>query len=114
MTGRLCFARVGAAAAAALLAGIASAGEADRTCTRAGIDRVPALTALQTVEQIFDEVAARAASAEPQTEPTTMEVVVARLVDGKVVMVCVDTKEAARRFLTAPAERLAGRPAQEE
>lgn len=46
---------------------------------------------------------------------SAMELVVARIgPDGKVVMACVDNAESARRFLTAPAERVALRKAQDQ
>jgi hypothetical protein len=44
-----------------------------------------------------------------------MEVVLARIdTDGKIVMSCVDTEEAAKRFLAAPVEKLVSRKAKEQ
>lgn len=44
-----------------------------------------------------------------------MEVVMARIdTDGKVVMSCVDTEEAAKRFLAAPVEKLVSKKAKEQ
>lgn len=114
MAGRFPFASTVAAAAAALLAMPAFATELDRDCTRDTAGRAASVIALHTaVDSIFDDAAAREA-ADPAAELTTMEVVMIRIVDGKPVMACVDNKEAANRFLNAPAEKLAGKAKAEE
>ena len=47
--------------------------------------------------------------------PFQVDVIVARIdADGKLVKACVDNEEAARRFLDAPIERVAGSRAQEK
>ena len=43
-----------------------------------------------------------------------LHMLVARIKDGKVVLGCVDTKEAATRFLAAPAEKLRSKVAEEK
>jgi len=49
------------------------------------------------------------------TVPASVEVVVARIgPDGKLIKACVDSEEAARRFLTAPLETLRTRQAKEQ
>ena len=94
------------AATAALLAIPALA--ADRA-TKEAAPRPPALTALElAVEQIFDRLPVPAAdtAAGVSEELPIMEVLMVRVKDGKPVMACVDSKEAARRFLAAPAEKI--------
>jgi hypothetical protein len=71
--------------------------------------RPPALTALElAVEQIFDRLHVPAADtpAGVTEELPIMEVLMVRVKDGKPVLACVDSKEAARRFLAAPAEKI--------
>ncbi|HEX6095713.1 MAG TPA: hypothetical protein VF432_05250 [Thermoanaerobaculia bacterium] len=47
--------------------------------------------------------------------PTHADVILARIdTDGKLVKVCVDNEEAARRFLNAPIEKVEGRKAKEK
>lgn len=47
--------------------------------------------------------------------PMRVDVIVARIdTDGKLVKACVDSEEAARRFLEAPIERVEGRRAKEQ
>lgn len=47
--------------------------------------------------------------------PMQVDVIVARIdTDGKLVKACVDSEEAARRFLEAPIENVAGRRAKEQ
>jgi hypothetical protein len=114
MAGRLSIASMAAAGALALLATPAFATEPDRDCTRETAVRPAAAMMLhETVDTIFDRVAARAAE-DPAGELTSMEVVMVRIVDGKPVMACVDTKEAAKRFLAATADKLAAKSAQEK
>ena len=95
-------------AAAALLAVPAIAN--DRACTRDTIGRLPAqATALQlTLDEIFDRVPSVSIETPDGVtgEPETMEVVMVRIKDGKPVLACVDSKEAAVRFLTAPVEKI--------
>lgn len=94
------------AAIAALLAIPAMA--SDRA-TKEPAPRPPALTALElAVEQIFDRLHVPAADtpAGVTEELPIMEVLMVRVKDGKPVMACVDSKEAARRFLAAPAEKI--------
>jgi hypothetical protein len=116
MSGRSLFAS--ALAAAALLAtpamtapGPAQAGSAssDMACTREPLGRVPAPAGLQaTIDAIFDrDVPADVETPNGVTgEPEAMEVVMVRIKDGKPVLACVGTKEAATRFLTAPVETI--------
>lgn len=103
MAGRLCL----IAAFAALLATTAAAN--DRACTREALGRPPALTALQlTVEQLFapsDDLPLEGTDGVTAQLPI-MEMVMVRVKDGKPVLACVDTKEAAQRFLTAPTAKL--------
>lgn len=99
MAGRLFF----VAALAALLATSAAAN--DRACTRETVGRIPALTALQLeVDQIFDRMSTPTADTAPgeAVEFPVMEVLMVRIKDGKPVIACVDSKEAAQRFLNAP------------
>lgn len=47
--------------------------------------------------------------------PLQVDVIVARIdTDGKLVKACVDSEEAARRFLEAPIEKVEGRRAKEQ
>ena len=113
MAGRLFIASIASAAALALLASPAFAAELDRDCTTQTPRRASMAMLQAEVDSIFDRVAAREAQ-DPAGALTSMEVVMVRIVDGKPVMVCVDTKEAAKRFLAAPADKLAGKAAAEE
>ena len=109
MAGRLFFAATAALGALALTATTALGSELDRACTRDVIAASPAATVRPdlevALEAIFDTLPA------PSIETTdgvtgfseTMEVLVVRIENGKPVIGCVDTKEAARRFLTGPA-----------
>lgn len=103
MAGRLCL----VAALAALFATTAVAN--DRACIRETIGRPPALTALQlAVEQLFDapqDTPVESADGVTAVLPI-MELVMIRVKDGKPVMACVDTKEAAQRFLDAPVAKI--------
>ena len=103
MAGRLCL----VAALAALFATTAVAN--DRACIRETIGRPPALTALQlTVEQLFDvadDTPVESTDGVTATLPI-MEMVMVRVKDGKPVLACVDTKEAAQRFLDAPLTKI--------
>ncbi len=111
MAGRLCL----VAALAALFATTAVAN--DRACIRETIGRPPALTTLQlTVEQLFDD---RDDVPVESTDGVTaqlpiMEMVMVRVKDGKAVTACVDTKEAAQRFLAAPVAKIGTTRASEE
>ena len=109
MAGRLFFAGTAALTALALAATPAFGSELDRACTRDVIAATPAAAVRPdlevALEAIFD--ANPAPSIETADGLTgfseTMEVLVVRIENGKPVIGCVDTKEAARRFLTAPA-----------
>jgi hypothetical protein len=102
MAVRLSIASSVAAAALALLATPALASDLDRDCTRAAGSPVPAAAArLTALDMIFDKPEDGAPDS-----LHTMEVVLARVVDGKLVMACVDTKEAAEKFLSARPEQL--------
>ena len=82
---------------------------ADRATKEEPAPRPPALTALElAVEQIFDRLPVPAADtpAGVTEELPIMEVLMVRVKYGKPVMACVDSKEAARRFLAAPAEKI--------
>lgn len=111
MAGRLCL----VAALAALFATTAVAN--DRACIRETIGRPPALTTLHlTVEQLFDaadDVPVESADGVTAVLPI-MEMVMIRVKDGKPVMACVDTKEAAQRFLDAPLAKIGSTRASEE
>jgi hypothetical protein len=49
------------------------------------------------------------------TGPSQVDVILARVdADGKLVKVCVDSEEAARRFLEAPIAKIEGRRAKEQ
>lgn len=103
MAGRFCL----VAALAALFATTAVAN--DRGCIRETAGRAPALTTLQrTVEQLFDvaEDVPVDSSDGVTAQLPIMELVMIRVKDGKPVMACVDTKEAAQRFLEAPAAKI--------
>lgn len=105
MAGRLVFASV--FAGAALLAAPALA--SDRACTREIIGRAPVHTAMQAaLDQIFDGTGKPSVVTQNGVtgEPETMEVVMIRIKDGKPVLACVDSKEAAQRFLAAPAAKI--------
>jgi hypothetical protein len=113
MAGRLSLASIVAAAALALLATPALATDLDRDCTRETVGRVPGAAArLAALDEIFVEA----------VEPVdgllegmhTREVVLARIIDGKLVMACVDTKEAAEKFLAATPEQLRATRAEEK
>lgn len=88
----------------------------DRACTRETIGRLSVQAELQTtIEAIFERRADGHADV-PQATTIFMplEVVMVRVKDGKPVLACVDSKEAARRFLTAPVEAIAGKVAEEK
>jgi hypothetical protein len=101
----------------ALLAMPVLATELDRACTRELPGRLPAVSALQqTIDAIFDREATPSIETDNgvTSDFTTMEVLVVRVKDGKPVVACVDTKEAAQRFLAAPAAQLGARTAEEK
>ena len=111
------FVRASAAIAVALLAAPMFASELDRACTRETLGRLTAVTELQaTLNAIFDRPVA--ASIETENGVTgdygTMEVVMVRIKDGKPVVACVDTKEAAERFLNAPLSQIGSKRAEEK
>ena len=81
----------------------------DRACTRETIGRAPVKAAMQvTLDQIFDraEKPAVVTNNGVTGEMSVMEVVMVRIRDGKPVLACVDSKEAATRFLTAPVHKI--------
>lgn len=103
----------------------AAEGTSDRDCTRpersrhedvaqheVGLPRPPV-----TLAELF-AVPTGGPSTETEdgvSAPGHLEVVVARIAsDGKPVMACVDSREAAERFLKAPVERLATKKAKEQ
>jgi hypothetical protein len=80
----------------------------DRVCTRDGVAHlVPARAELAALfarrePELIQTATGRVATAGPA------EVMMARIgADGKIVMVCVDSEAAARKFLDAPVESLA-------
>lgn len=94
--------RIFIAAFAALLAIPALAGE------RLTADKIPAVSALQlAINQLFmrPEIPG---SQTPGSAPEVpaMQMLVVRLKDGKPVIACVDSKEAAQRFLKAPVNKI--------
>jgi hypothetical protein len=106
-----------AAVTTALLAVPALASDLDRACTREIFGRITAVSELQaTLNAIFDRPVA--ASIETESGVTgdygTMEVVMVRVKDGKPVVACVDTKEAAEKFLHAPLSQIGGGKRAEE
>ncbi|HYR28379.1 MAG TPA: hypothetical protein VEU30_07935 [Thermoanaerobaculia bacterium] len=88
----------------------------DNACTRDDIGGTPALQV--TIDRLFDRAAVAAADSNDAVSdvPPVMELLVVRVKNGKPVMACVDSKEAAQRFFAAPAEKLGvgGRKAVEE
>lgn len=91
------------AALAALLAVPAVA--SDRPLS---IDQMPAVSALQLA---INQLSARpelppAGDPTIGDEPPSMEMLVVRIKDGKPVIACVSSKEAAQRFLKAPVEKI--------
>lgn len=105
MAGRLVFASVFAAAALLATPALAS----DRACTRETIGRAPVQAAMQAaLDEIFDRVEKPSVTTPNGVtgEFTTMEVVMIRIKDGKPVLACVGSKEAAQRFLSAPVEKI--------
>ena len=110
MAGRLSIASSVAAAALALFATPALASDLDRDCTRAAAGPVPAAAArLTALDMIFDKPADGVLEGFH-----TREVVLARIIDGKLVMACVDTKEAAEKFLSATPEQVRANSAEEK
>lgn len=106
-----------AAIAVALLAVPAFASDLDRACTRETLGRLPAVTELQaTLNAIFDRPIAAAIETENGVtgDYGTMEVVMVRIKDGKPVVACVDTKEAAEKFLNAPLSQIGSKRAEEK
>jgi hypothetical protein len=114
MAGRHLTSSVFAVALAALIATPASA--SDQACTRDTIGAKAVAVKPATLEAVI------AAAFAPEADATTGEahahdastphMLVARIKDGKVVMACVDTKEAATRFLAAPAAKLRSKAAE--
>jgi len=89
---------------AALLA--TSAMASDYECTRELTGGTPALQV--SIEHLFDRAAVAAADSPEVVSdaPPVMELLVVRVKNGKPVMACVDSKEAAKRFFAAPAEKI--------
>lgn len=117
MAGRFSLAGVLVIALAALFATPASARE--QACTRDVIGTVAPAPEANPLDAVIDAIfAASAADAtageEHEHEASTPHMLVARIKDGQVVMACVDTKEAATRFLKAPAEKLRSKAAAEK
>jgi hypothetical protein len=108
MAGRLFTASVFVIALAALIATPASA--SDQACTRDTIGTAAVATRTQTLEAVIE--AAFAAPEGHAHDASTPHMLVARIKDGKVVMACVDTKEAATRFLATPAGKLRSKAAE--
>ena len=106
-------------AAAALLATPAFAADLDRACTPDTVGHLPvaAESLKATVAAIFDRPAAQSAQTEDgvAADFSTMEVLVVRVKDGKPVVACVDTKQAAEEFLDAPLSKIGnGKRAEEK
>lgn len=117
MAGRLSRASTIAPVALALLATSAFATEPDRVCTRETVGRTPALATLQsTIDTMFAVPSAPSVVTEDGVTgmSDTVEMLVVRVKDGKPVLACVNTKEAAKRFLAAPLDQIGGKAAAEK
>ena len=98
--------RILVAATAALLAIPAMAGETIMTP-----DKMPAVSAMQlALNQLFTrlEVPPAETPAAGVPEVPVSHMLMVRLKDGKPVIACVDSKEGAQRFLSAPVEKIGG------
>ena len=92
---------LGAAVSAALFIALPALAS-DQSCTRETLKPVGAVTRID-VASLFER--------KPSEPEGSMEVVLARIgKDGKPILACVDSAEAAKRFLEAPVERLATAP----
>jgi hypothetical protein len=90
----------------------AAAAESDFTCTREA--RPPVIMTAEAVAVLLETSVRKLEGETVDAESADVfiggEVLVARIgPDGKPVLACVDSEEAARRFLLAPAGRLRGR-----
>ena len=116
MAGRLSLASVFAAALAALFVTPAIAN--DQACTRETIGIAPAVAAIHpvqaSIDAIFDAPANAVTTPEGTTDGPSLQLIMVRVKDGEPVMACVDSKEAATRFLTAPIAQIHGKHAEEK
>ena len=116
MAGRLFMASVFVFALAALTATPAAA--SDQACTRDTIGTVAPAAEIQPLHAVIDAIFDAPAAAGATTvdahshDASTPHMLVARIKDGKVVMACVGDKEAAKRFLSAPAAKLRSKAAE--
>ena len=94
----------------------------DDVCTTAAVEHAPAAKAVEglnaamaaSIAAIFEAPAADAATQEGTTDGPSLQLMVARVKDGKPVMACVDSKEAATRFLAAPIAKIRAKAAEEK
>ena len=116
MAGRLSMASVFVIALAALFAMPAAAN--DQACTRETIGRARLSAEIQplraAIEAVFAAAAVDPTTGEVTTDGPSLQMLVVRVENGKPVMACVDTKEAATRFLSAPVAKIRGRAAEEK
>lgn len=116
MAGRLSLASVFVLTLAALFATPVAA--SDQACTRDTIGRAPAVNAIQplhaAIEAIFEAPSEEGATTEGTTDGPALQMLVVRVTDGKPVMACVDSKEAATNFLAAPAEKIRSKSTEEK
>lgn len=125
MAGRLSMASVFAIALVALFATPAMAADrahAEDVCTNAAVEHAGEAKAVEglnaamaaSIKAIFEAPVADPAAQEGTTDGPSLQLMVARVKDGKPVMACVDSKEAATRFLAAPIAKIRARAAEEK
>jgi hypothetical protein len=119
MAGRLSMASVFAVALAALFATPAIAADGahtDDVCTVPSAGPEAQRDAAGTATPLEASIAAifAAATEEGTTDGPSLQLMVARVKDGKPVMACVDSKEAATRFLAAPIAKIRAKAAEEK
>jgi hypothetical protein len=87
----------------------------DRACTREALPQARVAPRIDVLAAVFDARQVADPTSGKVTTIETTEVVIARIgADGKLVLACVDTKDAARRFLEIPAGRLASHGPKEQ
>jgi hypothetical protein len=96
-------------AALAAATAVHAAPASDRACSRDGVAHL--VPAVDELSALFTNAAATRVVSDTENATTApmgaTEVLMARIgTDGKVVIACVDTEAAARRFLAAPVEAI--------